>query len=112
MDRHETELMLKGYGLTTAEYERLLQAAPYVANLCQKLAACGIPMSLHHNDLHDANIFFAHSRPLFFDWGDSSIAHPFFSLRTVFVSIEYSFDLAEDDPLEPTVVAVDQATAA
>lgn len=86
-------------GLTTAEYKRLLQAAPYVANLCQKLAACGIPMSLHHNDLHDANIFFAHSRPLFFDWGDSSIAHPFFSLRTVFVSIEYSFDLAEDDPL-------------
>jgi hypothetical protein len=38
------------------------------------------------------------SRPLFLDWGDSSIAHPFFSLRTVFVSIEYSFDLAEDDP--------------
>ena len=55
-------------------------------------------MSLHHNDLHDANIFFADNRPLFFDWGDSSIAHPFFSLRTVFVIIEYSFDLEEGDP--------------
>lgn len=86
-------------GLTPAEYERLLGAIPYVTGLCRQLAAFGIPLSLHHNDLHDANIFFANSRPLFFDWGDSSIAHPFFSLRTVFVSIEYSFGLAEDNPL-------------
>jgi hypothetical protein len=52
--------------------------------------------------LHDANVFVKNGRTLFFDWGDSSIAHPFFSLRTVFVSMENSFDLAEDDPaLEP-----------
>ncbi len=85
-------------GLTTVEYERLLAAAPQVTALCQELSAYNIPMSLHHNDLHDANIFFADSHPLFFDWGDSSIAHPFFSLRTVFVSIEYSFGLDEADP--------------
>ena len=85
-------------GLTTAEYERLLEATPRVAALCAELAAYHIPMSLHHNDLHDANIFYAAGRPLFFDWGDSSIAHPFFSLRTTFVIIEYSFDLEEGDP--------------
>ena len=85
-------------GLTTAEYERLLEATPRVAALCAELAAYHIPMSLHHNDLHDANIFYAAGRPLFFDWGDSSIAHPFFSLRTTFVIIEYSFGLEEGDP--------------
>ena len=85
-------------GLTTAEYERLHEAAPHVTTLCQELAAYEIPMSLHHNDLHDANIFYRDGRPLFFDWGDSSVAHPFFSMRTVFVSIEYSFDLPEGDP--------------
>lgn len=85
-------------GLTTAEYERLLAATPQVDALCRKLAAYKIPMSLHHNDLHDANIFYGDGRVRFFDWGDSSVAHPFFSLRTVFVSIEYTFDLEEGDP--------------
>lgn len=84
--------------LTTVEYQRLLDAKPQVTALCQQLEAYAIPMSLHHNDLHDANIFYTGGQPLFFDWGDSSIAHPFFSLRTVFVSIEYSFDLDEQDP--------------
>jgi hypothetical protein len=86
-------------GLTTADYERLQQAVPHVAALCEQLAAYSIPESLHHNDLHDANVFVKNGRTLFFDWGDSSIAHPFFSLRTVFVSMENSFGLAENDPI-------------
>jgi hypothetical protein len=86
------------YGLTRFEYQRLIDAAPQVMNLCQRLAAYAIPMSLHHNDLHDGNIFSADGRTLFFDWGDSSIAHPFFSLRTVFVSIEHTFNVDEEDP--------------
>jgi len=85
-------------GIKTAEYQRLLDAEPQVTELCHELGAYAIPMSLHHNDLHDANIFFAAGRTLFFDWGDSSIAHPFFSLRTVFVSIEHTFGLEEQDP--------------
>ncbi len=85
-------------GLTEVEYERLLNATPQVSALCRQLASYNIPMSLHHNDLHDANIFYVGSQPLFFDWGDSSLSHPFFSLRTVFVIIEYSFSLDEGDP--------------
>jgi hypothetical protein len=86
-------------GLTSSEYQRLLRAGPQVSALCERLAAYAIPESLHHNDLHDGNIFIKNGRTLFFDWGDSSIAHPFFSLRTVFVSIENSFGLEEDDPI-------------
>lgn len=89
-------------GLTSAEYERLLAAAPQVAQMCRQLAGYGVPESLHHNDLHDGNIFVGNGRTLFFDWGDSSISHPFFCLRTVFVSMENTFGLAEDDPVFDT----------
>ena len=85
-------------GLTTAEYRHLIDAAPQVTILCQRLASYAIPVSLHHNDLHDGNIFSTNGRTLFFDWGDSSITHPFFSLRTVFVSIEHTFKMDEGNP--------------
>lgn len=35
----------------------------------------------------------------FVDWGDASLAHPFSSLRTVFVSVEIVLDLPDYDPL-------------
>lgn len=89
-------------GLTSAEYERLKAAVPQVAQICHQLASCGVPDSLHHNDLHDGNIFVGNGRYLFFDWGDSSVSHPFFCLRTVFVSIEYTFGLAENDAIFDT----------
>ena len=97
----ETEWLLidQPDGLTLDEYQRLQQAVPQVAGLCERLAAYAIPESLHHNDLHDGNIFVKNGRLLFFDWGDSSIAHPFFSLRTAFVSMENSFGLEENDPI-------------
>ena len=55
----------------------------------------GIPDSLDHGDFHDGNIFHQDSRTVFFDWGDSSITHPFFSLRTTYVSIENTLRLEE-----------------
>jgi hypothetical protein len=86
-------------GLAPAEYQHLVALIPDVEATCRRLAAYAVPDSLHHNDLHDANVFYNDGAITFFDWGDSSIAHPFFSLRTAFVMIEYIFDLAEDDPI-------------
>jgi hypothetical protein len=85
-------------GLTQEEYERLVAGLPYIERLCRELAAYKIPASLHHGDLHDGNIFMKDGRHLFFDWGDSHITHPFFSLRTVFVSMENTFGYEENDP--------------
>jgi Phosphotransferase enzyme family len=76
-------------GLTSAEYERLVGMKDRLTGLCEKLASSPIPESIHHGDFHDANIFLNEGRYVFFDWGDSSVAHPFFSLRTTFVIIEY-----------------------
>ena len=86
-------------GISSTEYQRLINDASKFAEMCQRLATYSIPDSLHHNDLHDGNIFIENGRILFFDWGDSSISHPFFSMRTVSVSIENTFGLEESDPL-------------
>jgi hypothetical protein len=91
------ELLLIGQpeGLDAAEYQRLQKMPSEIACLSEQLAASAIPESIHHGDLHDANIFLNNDQYVFFDWGDSSISHPFFSLRTVFVSIEISLGLEE-----------------
>lgn len=85
-------------GLTSTDYRRLRYLAPYVAALCDRLAASSVPESINHGDFHDGNIFLRDGRYVFFDWGDGSVSHPFFSLRTVFVSVEYTLQFQEDAP--------------
>jgi hypothetical protein len=90
-----------GDGLSAGEAERLRALSPRIERLCHELAAAGLPESIHHGDLHDGNIFIGqggghHYR--FFDWGDASLSHPFFSLRTAYVSAEISLDLPEGAP--------------
>ena len=83
-------------GITQPELERLEAMNTEIVAMCERLAAYGIPESIHHGDFHDANAFLQGDRYLFFDWGDSSASHPFVSLRTSFVCIEYILDLEED----------------
>lgn len=86
-------------GITAVEYETLQEFVPQMRVLCDQLAGYGVPHSINHGDLHDGNIFVENGRYIFFDWGDCSAAHPFFSLRTTFVGLENSLHVAEDDPL-------------
>lgn len=86
-------------GLTRIETGHLRYLSSATKKLCTELAAFSIPETLHHGDLHDGNIFWRHEQPVFFDWGDASITHPFFSLRTVFVSVEISLNTAPDSPI-------------
>ena len=85
-------------GLSTDEYKRLQARAPRFRRLCQRLAAYGIPETLHHDDFHDGNVFVREDRYTFTDWGESCLAHPFFSLVVALRSIAYSLDLASTDP--------------
>jgi hypothetical protein len=85
-------------GLSAAEAARLRALGPRLADLCAELQGCGVPLSLHHGDFHDGNIFLRGAGYIFFDWGDSSLAHPFFSLRTAFISVENGLDLPEGAP--------------
>ena len=84
--------------LTTAEYGRLLALAPRFAAMCQELAGYDIPETLHHDDFHDGNVFVCNGRYIFSDWGESCVAHPFFTLTVALRSIAWRFEIEENAP--------------
>jgi hypothetical protein len=53
---------------------------PRVRAGCERLAAFGVPETIQHDDLHDAQVFVRDGRILVTDWGDAVISHPFFSM--------------------------------
>jgi hypothetical protein len=100
--------------LLPAQYERLLQRAAQlglverveharlralvepVAERCEALARLGVPETIQHDDLHDGQIFVRDGACLFFDWGDSCVSHPFFSMSvTLEGSLAWGLDDAE-----------------
>jgi hypothetical protein len=85
-------------GLPSAALARLRTLGPLLTEGCAELLCYAVPISLHHGDFHDSNIFLRGENYIFLDWGDSSLAHPFFSLRGVFVSVENTFGLPEGAP--------------
>lgn len=68
------------HGLERDEVARLRALAPRFHELCAELDAFGLPNSIQHDDLHDGNVFVRDGRVAIFDWGDSSVAHPLWSL--------------------------------
>ena len=74
----------------SARYEQLLDEVevddrfraeiPRVEELCQQLAAYGIPETIQHDDFHDGQIFVRDGSYLLLDWGDACVSHPFFTL--------------------------------
>jgi hypothetical protein len=74
------------------------KVAPDFADWCAELSAGPIPATLQHDDLTDANVFPAGDGYRFFDWGDSSVAHPFGSLL---VAIGFAAYLLELEPGAP-----------
>lgn len=68
-------------GLSAEDHERLVACVPAFAETCARLADLGLPDTLHHDDCGAGNIAFASTRTVIFDWGESAVAHPFFTLR-------------------------------
>lgn len=85
-------------GIDSVDYGRLRELEPRLAELSARLAASAVPESIHHGDLHDGNIFVRNGHYTLFDWGDGSVSHPFFSLRTAFVSLENTLQIEEGAP--------------
>ncbi len=103
----EASLMLnQEKGLTSAEFARLQELTPRLRQICADLAALGIPESINHGDFHDGNILLKDGRITFFDWGDTSITHPFVSLRTFFVSMEIALEMEDWAPPTTEMVAL------
>jgi hypothetical protein len=95
LDNGEAQLTAPLHGLAPEGYRRLQALLPSFEGACRRLAAFGIPTSLHHDDLHDANIFLHEGKYRFADWGESCVTHPFFSLLVNLRSAAYRFGLDE-----------------
>jgi hypothetical protein len=61
---------------------QLRRKLPLVTERMARLAASRLPVTVDHGDLHDGNVFARAGRLRLLDWGDSGVAHPFFSLST------------------------------
>jgi hypothetical protein len=85
-------------GLDPDVRRRLTAGRDDVARACRGLAGGGIPATLQHDDLHDANVFVADGRFRFFDWGDASVSHPFLSLLVALRMAAGALDLRPGDP--------------
>ncbi len=82
-------------GVAHEERRRLERLTPRIRELCEELAGYGVPESLHHGDVRDANVFLRYGSYMFIDWGDASVAHPFCSLRMTLESTRSSLGLEE-----------------
>ena len=60
-----------------AQLDRL---RPRVREMCEELAAYGIPETIQHNDLHDGQVFVRGDDYRFLDWAEACISHPFFTM--------------------------------
>lgn len=85
-------------GLTADEYRRLRDLVPQFTTMCEQLAGYHIPETLHHDDFHDANIFVRDEHFVFSDWGESCVAHPFFTLLVTLRSVAYRLKLDDQAP--------------
>ena len=92
------ELVRSPLPLDAAERAALEAFAPQFGELCDELADDGIGASIQHDDLHPYNVYLRHDALRVLDWGDASIAHPFFSLFETFRFLEVINGLGPDDP--------------
>jgi len=92
------DLVGRDLPLEDRELQRLRRFAPTFAALCDDLATRGPGPTIQHDDLHVRSIFVRDERIRILDWGDASIAHPFFSLVVTFQFLEEENGLEPDDP--------------
>ena len=74
-------------GLSTAEVDRLHAYGPELRRRCERLAACGIPLTLEHGDLWPGNFLVDDATCTIIDWEDVAIGHPFISLAPLIVGL-------------------------
>jgi hypothetical protein len=70
-------------GLTTREAATIRARIPELVDTCHALAASGVPDSLEHGDLAADEVIIGEMGPVFLDWSDGSITHPFLSAASL-----------------------------
>jgi hypothetical protein len=91
-------LARSGLPLDGDDMDRFRALAARFRELCDELQQAGIPYSIQHDDLHFGNVFDDGTTLRVLDWGDASVAHPFFSPVVTFQFLEEVSKLPPDDP--------------
>jgi hypothetical protein len=99
LDDDEFQLRGRPDGLAEEVRDRLRAGLREYGELCRRLVDSGIPATVQHDDLHDANVFVSDGRHRFFDWGDASVAHPFLSLRVPLRVAGQALGVPNGDPV-------------
>jgi hypothetical protein len=89
-------------GLPPEESRRLRGLVSHVVELCDELAAYGVPETIQHDDFHDGQVYVRGGDYLLLDWGDACVSHPFFTLS---VTLEGGIAWGLDDVRDSVDVA-------
>lgn len=66
------------------EVQQLCTRLPYLRDLCTQLGRFAIPETLIHGDLGIGNVAGTAAQPIFFDWTEAAVSHPFFDIFDMF----------------------------
>ena len=91
------ELLGRDLPVEAAEVGELRAFAPRFEALCGELATASFADTIQHDDLHLNSVFAGGDGLRILDWGDTSIAFPFFSLVVTFQFLVDHNGLAQDD---------------
>lgn len=83
-------------GLTGNEAASLRDHLPSLVEACRALAASGVPDSLEHGDLAADEVILGSMGPVFLDWSDGSITHPFLSAASLLDDRAASASVTDD----------------
>ena len=75
----ETILTSGKFALNAEEMAKVHAAVPRWRAMWAELGEYQIPLSLHQQDFREGNLVVTGDTYLFYDWGDTVVAHPFFS---------------------------------
>jgi hypothetical protein len=92
------ELVRAELPLDPAESTALEALRPRFSAMCDELESAGIAATVQHDDLHMNNVYVKGNMLRVLDWGDASVAHPFFSLFETFRFLLELNRLRPDDP--------------
>jgi hypothetical protein len=80
---------------------RFRAAQGYVEQLCAELASYGVPDTIQHDDLHDAQVFVSGDRTRVMDWGDACVSQPFHVLSVALEGV-IAWGLDDEEGAEDT----------
>ena len=65
-----------------------------------------VPLTLIHEEVHDGNVFVRDGRPVFIDWAEASVSHPFAGMIN---TLRRAVDVLGYEPGSPRILAIRDA---